>query len=272
MASTGNWQALQQVPQQADWLDRLFLPTFLFDGYDQQVVDQQVVTSAPRCHPQHVAPQSHEDVGEILKADPFMASLLSENSGSNEIMHAWDLFEEAQDEIIARSLSSSTVATHEYPNKFSIAEYVPPPPPTPFSATDEKKATQKKGRGLFPNLEEELHLTVSKSSSKKCELPMPTIDSLPNPEDVYEEQIRSGSPMRLARCPPCRIRKVGACGGKGATNKCYRLLGVWESRKEALAAPGRKVMRKQKIRSRDHWRMLSALNKTTEPKRGKKSE
>ena len=48
---------------------------------------------------------------------------------------------------------------------------------------------------------------------------------------------------RLARCPPCRTRKVGSCGGARATSRCYRLIGLWEPRKTALAAPGKKVLR-----------------------------
>ena len=63
----------------------------------------------------------------------------------------------------------------------------------------------------------------------------------PPPTDDHQGDIDDG--RRLARCPPCRTRKVGSCGGPRATSRCYRLVGLWEPRKTALAAPGKKVLR-----------------------------
>ena len=46
---------------------------------------------------------------------------------------------------------------------------------------------------------------------------------------------------RIARCPPCRRRRNGACGTSNATHACYRNNGLWASRAVLSLIDGPKV-------------------------------
>ena len=74
--------------------------------------------------------------------------------------------------------------------------------------------------------------------------------TMPAPALAWQQQ-QQQQPMRLTRCPPCRRRKVGGCGGRQATAQCYRRTGQWQPRDVALATPGRKVMRNNRVREQD---------------------
>jgi len=91
-----------------------------------------------------------------------------------------------------------------------------------------------------------------------------------NTSGAYDYMVRSGGKppsahnppekRRLARCPTCRVRKVGACGGAAATKRCYRKRGIWETREAAMATPGRKVMRNNTIRDEDSAHMATFID------------
>ena len=80
------------------------------------------------------------------------------------------------------------------------------------------------------------------------------------PSAVPEQRENDGVKRRLARCPTCRVRKVGACGGPAATKRCYRKRGIWETREVAMATPGRKVMRNNTIRDEDSAHMATFID------------
>ena len=65
----------------------------------------------------------------------------------------------------------------------------------------------------------------------------------PQPQPAFEA-VRAKRPSavqtRVMRCPTCRRRKTGACGGLQATLKCYRRTGDWLPRDVALATLGRR--------------------------------
>ena len=82
------------------------------------------------------------------------------------------------------------------------------------------------------------------------------------PPSAVEQRENDDSSVkrRLTRCPTCRVRKVGACGGPAATKRCYRKRGIWETREAAMATPGRKVMRNNTIRDEDSAHMATFID------------